>query len=178
MTTWLHLGIEETRSFRALPLTILAWLETTALKFELTSFIKRSRESDRWFLSRGEETFGPVPIEKVLRLLLLGEGPIPVLHESEVEMEPAPWHLINYRPWPLNAVAAIAWIAGFWLLAVGLGFVVVTLVCPVPARPFVGAAYLLAIAATGIWLSLRGPRATTSESETPADAEPPAVESD
>ncbi len=171
MTTRLHLGIDETRSFRTLPLTILAWLEATALKFELTSFIKRSRESDRWFLCRGDETFGPVPFDKIMRMLLRGEGPIPVLNESEVEMEPAPWHTINYRAWPVNAVAAVAWIAGFWLLAVGFGFVVVTLACPVPARPFVGAAYLLAVAGIAVWLSLRGCHAAASGQETHADSE-------
>ncbi len=178
MTTQLHLGIHETRSFRTFPLTILAWLETTALRMELAPFVRRSRECNRWFLCCGEETFGPVPFGKIMALLLSGQGPLSVLHESDAALDPAPWQAINYRAWPMNTAGAIAWIAGCWLLAVGLGFVVVTLACPVPARPIVGTAYLVAIVAGGVWQGLRVPCAPVSpqtDPETPADAEFPSA---
>ena len=171
MTTTLHLDIDETRSLRTFPLALLAWLETTALKMEFAPFIKRSHECDRWFVSRDGAAFGPVPFSKIMRLLLRGEGPLPVLHESEAEMEPAPWRTIAYRTWPLNAFAATVWTIGFWLLAMGTGFVVVNLACPVSARRFAGPAYLVAIAAAGLWLSLRA-RSTAASADGSADAEP------
>ena len=167
MRTTLHLDIDETRSLRTFPLALLAWLETTALKIELASFIKRARECDRWFVSRDGEAFGPVPFSKIMRLLLRGEGPLPVLHESEAEMEQAPWRTIAYRTWPLSTFAATVWTIGFWLLAIGAGFVVVNLACPVSVRRFAGPAYLVAVAAAGVWLSLRARRAATSAEATP-----------
>lgn len=156
------------------PLSILAWLEAAGLRSELAPFIKRSRASDRWFLCLGGETYGPVSFDKVQRMLLRGEGPVSVLHESDVEADPAPWHALNYHAWPVNRGAAIAWVAGFWLLAVAVGFVAVTLASPVAARAVVGAAYLVAILGAVVWLGLGARRAAATvpdEAESP-DAEP------
>ena len=172
MTTPLHLGIDETRSLRTLPLTLLAWLETTALKIELAEFIKRARSDDRWYVSRDGAAFGPVPFAKVMRLLLRGEGPLPVLHESEAELEPAPWRTIAYRTWPLSPLVATAWVVGFWLLAIGAGFVAVNLVCPLALRRFAGPAYLVAVAAAVLWLGWRA-RRTAAAAEAGDEVEAP-----
>ena len=172
MTTTLHLSIDETRSLRTFPLALLAWLEATALKIELAEFIKRARAGDRWYVSRDGAAFGPVPFGKILRLLLRGEGPLPVLHESEAEMEPAPWRTIAYRTWPLSPLAAKAWIVGFWLLAIGVGFVAVNLVCPLSLRSFAGPAYLAAVAVAALWLGWRA-RRTAAHAELAEDVETP-----
>ena len=171
MTTTLHLDIEETRSLRTFPLALLAWLETTALKIELAEFIKRSRTEDRWYVSRDGAAFGPVPFAKIMRLLLRGEGPLPVLHESEAEMEPAPWRTIAYRTWPLSPLVATAWVVGFWLLAIGAGFVAVNLACPLSLRRFAGPAYLVAVAAAGVWLAWRARRVAAPAENAEALAE-------
>ena len=155
MTTRLHLGTDEARSLLSAPLTLLAWLETTALKSSLGAFLRRSRESDRWYLCRGEQTSGPVAFGEILNALLRGEGPVHVLHESEAALEPTPWHALNYRAWPVNPFAALGWIIGTWLLAVGLGYVVVTLACPVAARTIIGLVYLVAVVAAAVWVGWR-----------------------
>ena len=171
MTTTLHLDIDEARSLRTFPLDLLAWLEATALKTELAEFIKRARTGDRWYVSRDGAAFGPVPFGKIMRLLLRGEGPLPVLHESEAELEPAPWRTIAYRTWPLSPLAATAWVVGFWLLAIGAGFVAVSLACPLSLRRFAGPAYLVAVAATGVWLGLRARRTAAAAAEAGENAE-------
>ena len=170
MTTPLHHDIDETRSLRTFPLALLAWLEATALKIELAEFIKRARTGDRWYVSRDGAAFGPVPFGKIMRLLLRGEGPLPVLHESEAEMDPAPWRTIAYRTWPLSPLAAKAWIVGFWLLAIGVGFVAVNLVCPLSLRSFAGPAYLAAVVAAGLWLGWHA-RRTAAPAELEEDVE-------
>ena len=175
MKTQLHLGIGESRSLSTFPLAVLAWLEATALKMELASFIKRSRECDRWFVCRGEQIFGPVPFGKIVRLLLGGEGTLPVLHESEAGQEPAPWRAISYRTWPLNEFTAKVWTIGFWMLAVAIGFAVLSLACPVAIRSGVGAAYLVAVGALGGWLGVRSRHNSAPvehDREDPAEAAP------
>ncbi len=154
MKTRLHLGTDEARSLLSSPLTLLAWLEATALKSSLSSFLRRSRVSDRWYLCRSNETSGPVGFGEILSMLLRGEGPVHVLHESEAASEPAPWHALDYRAWPVNPAAALAWIGGTWLFTVALGYVVITLLCPVGARTIVGIVYLVAVLAAAIWIGL------------------------
>jgi hypothetical protein len=176
MTTRLHLGCDEARTLLAYPLTTLAWLETMALKTEMAPYLRRSRGSDRWYVCQGDETFGPVPFAKIMRMLLRGEGPLPVLHESDVDQQPPPWRVLTYRTWPMGTAARIAWIAGCWLFAVCAGFVIVSLATPLSARPMVGAVYLALVAAAGVWLGVRARGTADSpqtEPETPADGEPP-----
>lgn len=162
MNTQLHLGIDEARSIFTFPLTILAWLETTALKMEMATYIKRSRETDAWYLSRDDQAYGPVPFDKIIRMLLRGEGPIPILHQSDAELDPAPWHKISYRAWPVNTAVRVGWLVGFWLLAVAVGFVVVSLVCPVSVRTIAGTAYLAVVGVAGVWLCIQARRTPTS----------------
>ena len=164
MTTPLHLGCDEARTLLAYPLTTLAWLETTALKMELAPFIRRSRESDRWYLCQGEETFGPVPFAKIIRMLVRGEGPFPVLHEKDTALDPAPWRVLSYQNWAMGLAVRIAWITGCWLLAGCAGFVAVSLASPVSARPIVGAVYFLMVAAAGVWVGLSARRSNPPKS--------------
>jgi hypothetical protein len=164
---------QPTPSTMTIPLALYAWLEATALKIELAPYVKRARECDRWFVSRDGEVFGPVPFSKIMRLLLGGESPLPVLHESEAELDPAPWRTIAYRPWPRSPLAAMVWTVGFWGLAIGAGYVVVNLACPVAARRFAGPAYLVAVATWGVWLGLRARRMAAS-AEIVESAEAPA----
>ena len=178
MTTRLHLSGEEARSLLAFPMSILAWLENTALKMELAPFIKRSRAEDAWYLSRGDGAFGPIPIARIVRMLLRGEGPFSILHASEADADPAPWHPLNYHPWPLGRGAASAWIAGFWLLAAAAGFAVVGLVVPVGIRTIAEVAYAVAVGGAAAWVGLdarRGASPPETASEPPdgeAEAEP------
>lgn len=158
----LCLDLEESRSLRTWPLTLLDWLETAALKIELAPYVKRARQGDRWFVSHDDEVFGPVPFRKIMRLLLRGESPLPVLHESEAELEPAPWRRLAYRAWPRSPLAARVWSIGVWGLAIGVGYVAVNLACPVTVRRFAGLAYLVAVAAWGVWLGLRARRTAAS----------------
>lgn len=171
MTTRLHLSGEEARSLLAFPMSILAWLETTALKLELAPFIKRSRGEDAWYLSRGDGAFGPIPIARVVRMLLRGEGPFSILRASEAEVDPAPWHPLNYHPWPLGRGAAIAWIAGFWLLAAAAGFAVVGLAVPVGIRTIAEAAYAVAFVGAAAWVGLDARRGAAPPPETDGEAE-------
>ena len=175
MKTLLHPEPGEARTFRTLPLAVLAWLEATALKSELAPYLKRARDDDRWYVCRGEEAFGPVPFEKIMRLLLRGEGSLPVLHESEAALEPAPWRAIAYRSWPLGRFAANAWIVGFWAAVVALGFVIVSIATPIAARAVVGMLYLVAVTAFGVWRffgARRGAAPALEEQEFSADSEP------
>ena len=41
---------------------VLAWLETVALKSELAPYLKRSRQSDGWYVSSDDQAFGPVQV--------------------------------------------------------------------------------------------------------------------
>ena len=147
------------RLLSALPLSILAWIETQALKLEYTALRKQSAAQDAWYLSSNGQTIGPETFAQILQRLVRGQVSVAILHESAADEDEPQWRFLGYRAWCLNPLTSTAWIIGFWTLIVMLGWVLVYLSLPQSLRGYGEAAYGLVLVAFSAMLAVRGLRA-------------------
>lgn len=141
-----------------LPLSVLASLETQALKIEYAVLCRQSAVQDAWYLSCDDQTIGPETFAQILQRLVSGQSSVAILHESAVREEEPRWRYITYRAWCLNPLTSTAWIVGFWTLAVMLGWVLVYMSLPQFLRGYGEAAYGLSLLAFATALVIRGLR--------------------
>jgi hypothetical protein len=159
MKTSIELNAGNAPLARALPLSLLALLDLATLKRDYAQFLNESPEQNRWFVMRDREALPPQSFHEVLQRLAKGEGPLEVLRESEAELEPTPWHTLDYRASVSNRAAALAAIIGFWVVAVFVGWVALMVFGPRELLPVLQRGYFIAALALVGWLSIpRGMR--------------------
>jgi hypothetical protein len=130
MNSSIDRNVESLPLITALPLSLLAQVELAMLKRDYAQFLKAPPEEDRWFVMRGEEALPPQRFRDVLHRLAKGEGPLAVLRESEADLNPTPWHTLDYQASSSNRATALTVTIGFWVAVVFAGWVAVAVLGP------------------------------------------------
>lgn len=154
MNSPIDLNSADSSFVSSLPLSMLRFIELKALERRYASLVRTLPEQDRWFVSSEKGAFGPMRFSEALRRLVNGAAPLAILHEDEAAQEPEPWQTIEYRPCALDRTTEVAWIAGFWMVAIFLGWIAVMTLAPGSLESLVQWAYFAGVAGAIVWLSL------------------------
>ena len=141
-------GDHESRvQFAAIPLSLLAWVESKVIKRQYYQLQKQSAGLDAWYVSDGAEIVGPEKLADILKRLLKGESGFAILHQSEEGQEAPPWRRLSYRAWSLDPLLTTVWILLFWFLVLLAGWIAISLIIPIKLRLWIEIAYLIALVA-------------------------------
>ncbi len=95
-----------------------------------------------------------MPFREVLDRLLKGEVPLAILREDEAGQDPPPWQTLAYRACSTDRPTVLAWIIGFWIAAIFIGWVAVATLGPRATQPVLQWAYFAGVIAAAAWFSL------------------------
>jgi hypothetical protein len=122
----------------------LRWIELVGLESDYARF-RKQEATDAWMFVEDGEAWGPVPLNEILLKLREGQSPLAIIHESKAYDEEPKWSELVYNPAWSRPGVALAWTIGFWLMAIGIGFLFVRLLLPLGTLRTLGtAAYFLA----------------------------------
>ena len=107
----------------------LRWIEFIGLESDYGRF-RKQESADAWMFVEDGEAKGPVPFHEILLKLREGQSPLHIIHESKAYDEDPKWSELVYSPAWSRPGVALAWTIGFWIMAIGIGFIFARLALP------------------------------------------------